>query len=199
MASLNFVLIGSSVREGRMGERMIKLVQAQFDAVMKPKGHSLKVVDPENYDLPLLKKPLHFYEDPSEAPEILRELSTVIKEADAYMLLVAEYNRSLPPALTNTLDHISPTNFEYKPSAMVSYSMGPRSGLFACAAGLPYLTELGCLPIKALTAIATVQKEVKEDGTTENTHIVSSLGKQFKQLEWWATACKNQRDNVGKP
>ena len=44
MSSLKFVCIVASVREGRMAERVLKLVQQQFDDVMKPKGHSLTIV-----------------------------------------------------------------------------------------------------------------------------------------------------------
>ena len=65
--------------------------------------------DPEEYDLPVLKQPLHFYSDPTEAPEILRKLNEIVSGADAYLILTAEYNRSLPPPLTNLMDHLPPT------------------------------------------------------------------------------------------
>ena len=68
----------------------------------------MQFVDPEEYDLPVVKKPLHFYSDPSQAPEKLHKLNKAIQDADAYVILLAEYNRSLPPALTNLMDHIPP-------------------------------------------------------------------------------------------
>ena len=40
---------------------------------------------------------------------------------------------------------------------------------------------------------------VKEDGTTEDTHVVSSITKLFTELEWWGRAAKNLRDTEGKP
>ena len=55
-----------------------------------------------------MKKPLHFYADPSQAPEYLHTLNKIMVEADAYIILTAEYNRSMPPGLTNLMDHLPP-------------------------------------------------------------------------------------------
>lgn len=189
----------SSVRDGRMAERMRILTQKQFDEILTPKGHSIQFIDPEEYDLPVLKTPLHFYPDQSKAPESLRKLNEIVNAADAYIILTAEYNRSMPPALTNLMNHLPPPSFEYKPSGMVGYSQGNLGGAMAIAAARPFLSEMGCLPVKHFVVIPFVQKEVAEDGTTENTHIGSSLTKLFTQIEWWAQACKTQRETAGKP
>ena len=68
--------------------------------------------DPEEYDLPVLKQPLHFYADSTKAPEILHKLNEIVIKADAYLILTAEYNRSLPPALTNLMDHLPPPRYK---------------------------------------------------------------------------------------
>ena len=44
MAPLKIVCIMSSVRDGRMAERMRILTQKQFDEVLTPKGHSIQFV-----------------------------------------------------------------------------------------------------------------------------------------------------------
>ena len=67
------------------------------------------VLDPEDYNLPMLKQPLHFYRDPSEAPAVLHTMNKMIMEADAYLIVTPEYNRCVPPALVNTIDHFPPT------------------------------------------------------------------------------------------
>ena len=41
MTSLIIVCFVSSVRDGRMADRMKKLIQSQFDKVLTPKGHTL--------------------------------------------------------------------------------------------------------------------------------------------------------------
>ena len=53
MAGLKFVCIVASVREGRLGERMIKLLQAQFDAEMAPGGHELEIIGEAQIIFPL--------------------------------------------------------------------------------------------------------------------------------------------------
>ena len=47
--------------------------------------------------------------------------------------------------------------------------------------------------------IFQAHKEVSEDGTTENTHIASSVSKLLKEIEWWGISTKNGRDNQGLP
>lgn len=69
---------------------------------------SLSTLDPEDLDLPVLKQPLHFYRDRTQAPDILHKINKKIQEADAYILISAEYNRTIPPALSNTLNHFPP-------------------------------------------------------------------------------------------
>ena len=51
-----------------------------------------------------MKKPLHFYQNLSQAPEVLHILNKLVSEADADIAVTAEYNRSLPPGLTNLFD-----------------------------------------------------------------------------------------------
>ena len=69
-------------------------------------------LDPEDYDLPVLKQPLHFYDDQTKAPKVLHQLNDIVLKADGYLILTAEYNRSLPPPLTNLMDHLPPPRYQ---------------------------------------------------------------------------------------
>jgi NAD(P)H-dependent FMN reductase len=80
--------------------------------------------DPLEIPFPLMSKPLHHYPDPSQAPAWLVAAGKKIQEADAYVFVSAEYNHSIPPALSNMADHFPLTYFAFKPSAIVCYSMG---------------------------------------------------------------------------
>ena len=73
----------------------------------------LSFLDPVEYDLPMLKKPLHFYRDQSEAPEMLQNLNKRVEGADCYLILTAEYNCTLPPALTNLMGQIPQTRCNF--------------------------------------------------------------------------------------
>ena len=48
------------------------------------------------------------------------------------------------------------SSYEFKPSAIVSYSMGPTGGIGASLALRPHLSELGCIPIKHMVIIPQV-------------------------------------------
>ena len=80
------------------------------------------LTDPLELKLPLLEKPLHFYKDQTEAPQILQECGQKVREADAFVVVSGEYNHTIPPALTNLMDHFPLSAYSYKPSAIVCYS-----------------------------------------------------------------------------
>jgi len=80
--------------------------------------------DPLEMQVPMLTKPLHHYSDRTQAPGWLIEANHKLVEADAVVVVSAEYNHSAPPALTNLLDHFPGSSFSYKPSGIVCYSMG---------------------------------------------------------------------------
>jgi len=72
-------------------------------------------------------KPLHHYSDQTQAPDWLRDANRKVREADAVVVVSAEYNHSIPPALSNLLDYFPGSSFAYKPSGIVCYSMGKSS------------------------------------------------------------------------
>ena len=76
-----------------------------------------------------------------QAPEVLERLATRIRAADAFIIVSGEYNHSIPPALSNLLDHFLEEYF-WRPSAIVCYSAGtsaafaPRCNCARCSASL---------------------------------------------------------------
>ena len=48
-------------------------------------------------------------------------------------------------------------SFEYKPSGLIGYSIGPHGAAVACAAARPFLSELGCLPVKHVATVGQVR------------------------------------------
>ena len=82
------------------------------------------LADPLEIDAPLLKQPLHFMPDQSQAPDWLTETSSKLKNTSGFIIVCAEYNCTIPPALTNLLDYFPPAIFRHKPVSIVTYSMG---------------------------------------------------------------------------
>ena len=157
--------------------------------------------DPEVLDLPLLKKPFHFYKDKSEAPKVLQDTNQLIADADALVMVTAEYNHSMPPALTNMMDHFPIASYKYTPSAIVCYSMGSFGGVRASIQARSFLGELGSPNIPSVFAIPTINKALTPEGdpAPEDTHMDKGANKLCEELQWYATAFKNQKASVGLP
>ena len=97
---LNIPVILGSVRKNRQGIKVAKFVISE----LKIRGHNPILIDPLKYKLSLLNKRFSDYPK-SKAPASLKKLSTIFKKADAVLVVSAEYNHSIPPALSNLIDH----------------------------------------------------------------------------------------------
>ena len=120
------VILGS-VRPGRMGDRVGQLVAGELER----RKHKICVFDPAEYKMGLLEKPLHFYGPSEDKPRELVDLHTKLCQQDAFVFVTPEYNFSLPPALTNFIDHFPYDCWTRKPGSVVTYSMGPFGGMVA--------------------------------------------------------------------
>ena len=192
---LQYLAIISSVRENRLADRMVSVLKQKFEEELAPKGHVLKVLDPADYDLPVMKKPLHFYgpDEQSEIPAKLLSLNELVKAADVYIIILAEYNRNAPPALYNTLDYLPIPSFAYKSSGIFSYSMGPAAGAYSAVSLRLLLAELGALPVSHSVHIPAAHTVVNADGSTENSHVLNSVSTLLHQTEWWGQVAKDGR------
>src|SRR5687768_18614198 len=111
-------------------------------------------------DLPLLDRMYKEMENPSEK---LVELRDKIKNAEGYIPVTPEYNRSTSSALKNTLDYFLEEYF-FKPSAIVSYSPGMFGGINAAQQLRLIFAELGAPSISSSFSIPRLYKVFSEDG-----------------------------------
>ena len=98
-----------------------------------------------------------------EAPEVLETLATLYRAADAFVIVTGEYNHSVPPALTNLLDHFLEEYF-FRPSAIVSYSGGQFGGVRAAVHLQAILCELGMPSIASTFPVPRVAVGVRRGG-----------------------------------
>jgi NAD(P)H-dependent FMN reductase len=159
-------------------------------------GHSAELVDPLSIDLPASFKP-HFSYAHGAAPVALDALATKIDRADGYVMVSPEYNHSMSPTLAHLLNHFGSSLFSYKPSAIVTYSAGQWGGARAAVNMRTFLSELGCLPVSAMTHLPKAQEILTESGDlaegTDTEAWRSYFRRTLAQLEWWAAAAKNHR------
>jgi len=185
--SLTVPVILGSVRADRAGLRAARFLVAQLEA----RGHEAPLVDPAELKLPLLDRMYKEYPK-GEAPEPMERLAALYRRSDAFVVVSAEYNHSVPPALSNTLDHFLEEYF-WRPSAICCYSAGQYGGVRAAMQLRAMLAELGTPSIPSLLPIPRVQKALSEAGEPAEDWLSRAVKKFLDELTWYAEALKAKR------
>lgn len=185
---LNLVTLVGSVRSDRQGIKAARFVERSF----RDRGHDVTLVDPVEARLPLLDRMYKEYPQ-GRAPQVLEDLAALYRGADAFIVVTGEYNHSVPPALSNLLDHFLEEYF-FRPSAIVCYSSGAFGGVRAAMQLRAMLCELGMPSIPSLLPIPSIQSTFDADGNPHDTERVERRFARFAaELEWYACALREAR------
>ncbi|PZQ19140.1 MAG: NADPH-dependent FMN reductase [Ancylobacter novellus] len=179
------VLYGS-VRTERQG---IALAQHVAEA-LRARGHDAPLIDPVERRLPLLDRMYKEYK--GDAPPVLEELAEIYRAADGFVIVSGEYNHSIPPALSNLLDHFLEEYF-WRPSAIVSYSAGGFAGVRAAMQLRSMLGELGMPSIPSILSVGRIGKAFDESGQPTDDGFAKRFDRFARELEWYAEALKAKR------
>lgn len=185
--ALRVLVLYGSVRTARQGIRAARFITAK----LAERGHDATLVDPVDYALPMLDRMYKEYPK-GEAPPPMEELAEMIRGADAFVIVSGEYNHSIPPALSNLLDHFLEEWF-FRPSGIVCYSAGMFGGVRAAMQLRAMLCELGMPSIPSLQPVPRVGQAFAEDGTPTDEAWHGRVKKFLDELEWYAEALKAQR------
>ncbi len=178
------VFVGS-VRRDRKGIRVARWIEKK----LLERKHKVYFIDPMDIDLPLLDRMYKEMDNPSQK---LVELRNKIKDAEGYIAVTPEYNRSTSSALKNTLDYFL-EEYYFKSSAIVSYSPGMFGGVNAAQQLRLIFAELGASSIPSSFAIPGVHKVFEENGTLIDESYIKRIGKFLDEFEWYINALTNQR------
>jgi NAD(P)H-dependent FMN reductase len=184
---LNVALLIGSVRCDRQGIKAARYVEKS----LATRGHEVTLVDPVAAQLPLLDRMYKEYEK-GNAPAVLEELAALYRAADAFVVVSGEYNHSIPPALSNLLDHFLEEYF-FRPSAIVCYSAGGFGGVRAAMQLRAMLCELGMPSISSLFPIPKIQDVFDEGGNPRDRAMDRRFEKFAAELEWYANALRDAR------
>lgn len=179
-------LILGSVRSDRQGIKVGRWMEKK----LKERGHTIFFIDPLRLDLPLLDR---MYKEMKNPPEKLRKLREQIKNADGYVAVTPEYNHSTSSAMKNTLDYFLEEYF-FKPSAIVSYSVGSFGGVNAAQHLRQIFAELGAPSISSSLPISYVDKVFDKDGKLKDEAYERRVKRFLDEFEWYVEAFKNQRE-----
>jgi NAD(P)H-dependent FMN reductase len=190
---LLFPVILGSVRRDRQGIKAARYIIDKLSA----RGHEPVLVDPCEKELPLLDRMYKEYPK-GKAPPLLEELADLFRRADGFVIVSAEYNQSVPPALKNLLDHFLEEYF-FRPSAIVSYSAGRFGGVRAAVALRTILAEMGMPSVPSVLAIPNIGRALTNDGAATEEWIDNAANRFIDEFVWYACALKAQRDAEGTP
>ena len=187
--SLNTAVIYGSVRgERRQGIKAARFVMRNLES----RGHEVTLIDPLEYKLPLLDLMYKEFK-PGEAPEAMEQVGQILKDADGFIIVSAEYNHGEPAALKNLLDHFQ-SEYLYKPSGIVTYSAGSFGGVRALITLRAILAELGSPSIPSAFPVPSIHKAFDDEGTALDSAYDLRIEKFLDEFEWYANALKNARE-----
>lgn len=178
------VFVGS-VRKDRHGIKVSRWMEKK----LQERNHDVFFIDPLELDLPLLDR---MYKEMDSPPQKIKDLQKMIKDADGYMPITPEYNHSTSAALKNTLDYFLEEYF-FKPSAIVSYSMGRFGGINACQHLRQIFAELGAPSISSSFSIPKVQTVFDANGKLLDNELETPVKRFLDEFDWYIEAFMNQR------
>jgi NAD(P)H-dependent FMN reductase len=187
-------VLQGSVRRERMGDRAARWVLAQ----LKARGHEAVMVDAASLEVPLLDKMWKEikHDPPPQYADLYRKLAPLAElyaRTDGYVAVSGEYNHSIPPALSNLIDHFL-EEYAFRPAAIVCYSAGPFGGVRAAMQLRALLPEVGLSTIPSILPIPKIATALSPEGIAPNDVLARQSGKFFDEFEWYIRAMKAERE-----
>ncbi|MEU8418927.1 NAD(P)H-dependent oxidoreductase [Amycolatopsis japonica] len=175
VSPLRVAVIVGSTREGRVGDTVGKWFAGQTEHREDLVTDLLDLVD---FDLPsgLPEHPTHD----------MKRFARLIDEAEAFVVVTPEYNRSFPASLKQAID-CAYDEWRAKPVGFVSY--GYRSqGLYAVEQLRTIFTELHTVTMRDTVAFNLL------DGTLfDSDGQVQAVTTLLDALAWWGLALRDAR------
>lgn len=181
-------VLQGSIRCDRKGDRVSKWVLAELEK----RGHEAVLVDPLALDLPVLDRmwkevKLSDHPDHKLLREKLAPLADLYARANGFIVVSAEYNHSIPPALSNLIDYFL-EEYYYRPSAIVCYSTSAFGGVRAAMQLRALLPEVGMPSIPTLLPIPAVDSALSKDGIALTQALAEKSGNFYDEFEWYMEA-----------
>ena len=183
------IIIGST-RPGRISDRLAKWVGNEARNLADTTG---ELVDLADYNLPMFDEAISPQYNPDRKPsDTVKKWLDKIAEADAFVLVTPEYNRSYSAVLKNALDYID-FQFAKKPVALVAH--GTTGGAQAVAHLRGVLPGLLSITTPSATYFSgRVGEMIDEAGELNEEARANPYGPQaaitktLEELKWYSDA-----------
>jgi NAD(P)H-dependent FMN reductase len=153
----NLKIITSTTRPGRKGI----LIANWITALARQKGEfNVELLDLAEINLPFLDEPNHPRLQQYQH-EHTKRWSSTIEAADAFIIVLSEYNFGFPAPIKNALDYLF-KEWMYKPVAFVSYG-GISGGLRSTQMLKQVVTALHMIPLTEAVSIPFFSKYINDE------------------------------------
>jgi NAD(P)H-dependent FMN reductase len=182
-------IITSTTRPGRKG---ISIARWVFSQALQFGKFESELLDLAEIGLPLMDEPNHPRQK-NYQHEHTKKWSKMIDSADAFIIVLSEYNFSIPAPIKNAIDFLF-HEWRYKPVAFVSYG-GVSGGLRSTQMMKQVVTSLNMMPISESISIPFFSKYINDEEDFVPDEIVTkSLQVLLTELERWSEALKKMRN-----
>jgi len=188
---LKLKVIIASTRPTRKGPILANWI---FDLAKDFDGFETELLDLAEINLPMFNEPEHprlrKYQH-----EHTKQWSALIDPADAFIIVLPEYNYGFPATIKNALDYLV-QEWAYKPVAFVSYG-GIAAGTRAVQMLKLVITALKMMPLPEGVNIPNFTQFIDEQGKLNpNEQMVKGAAVMLKELHKWALVMKPMRTSV---
>ncbi len=140
------------------------------------------------------------FTNPTYSNPLVKQWNDKIKEADAFVIVTPEYNRSVPGVLKNAIDSVFFSfRFRQKAVAFVAYSLGPTAGARAVEHLTQIMVETETIPVRTPTLIPFVTAAFDDGGHPVNPGLRTNLTVMLDDLAWLGNALQAARDQGQLP
>lgn len=192
MAKLQ-VIVGST-RPTRAAERVFPWL---VESAQRHGGFDVELLDLRDWQLPFFQEHMGTigdFSDPTYSDPNVRAWNKKVAEGDAYVIVTAEYNHSVPGQLKNAIDNLFVSfALRNKPIAFVGYSGGIAAGTRAVEHLALIAIEAEAVPLRNSVLIPFVATAFGEDGQPADPATGIALSVALDDLAWWSIVLSRAR------
>lgn len=182
------VIIVGSTRQGRRGRAVADWLLTRVREVHPEVAWQL--ADLAEWHLPWLEDAVPPSVKDSEDPTV-KAWAELIRQADGFVWVSAEYNHGYPAPLKNAIDLLYHP-WVRKPVAMVSYG-GGAGGSRAAEQLRQVAVELQMVPTRFGVVLPGIWQAIDEHGVPKDPMVMKSVDALADDLIWWARALHTAR------
>jgi NAD(P)H-dependent FMN reductase len=160
-------------------------------------GFEVEVLDLRDWQLPFFQEHLGTigdFADPTYSEPVVRAWNRKLAEGDAFIIVTAEYNHSVPGQLKNAIDSVFVSfAMRNKPVAFVGYSGGIAAGTRAVEHLALIAIEAEAVPLRNTVLIPFVGDAFGDDDEPKNPATDIALSIALDDLAWWSKVMTRAR------